>query len=157
MFSKIFLLLSIVLLEIYTLQKPHSSEISIFSDLWYFEICRKRPKTLPGLAAMRCDGHVSCMMTFFGTRFIGSYSSDSHQIWYTFLSYEYPGIFLLFFRNSSAFSFYSVFIDFMGLRKISRTRCTRWVHFLCWITFKFDTQLRNYLEWTFLKNFLVKY
>ena len=62
------------------------------------------------------------MMTFFGTRFLGSYAFDFHQIWYAYSLYEFPGRFvLIFFQKSSAFSFNCVSIDFMGLGKISST------------------------------------
>ena len=84
-------------------------------------------------------------MTFFGTRFLGSYSSDLHQTWYTASLYDHLG-YDMFFFNSTPISFYNVSVAFMGLRKIQSHECARWVHYLRWITFKFGMQLRNDLE-----------
>ena len=58
------------------------------------------------------------MMTFFGTRFLGAYSFDLHQIWYTYSLYDFPGHLLIFFRNSSALSVNSVFYRIMDLEKL---------------------------------------
>ena len=57
-------------------------------------------------------------MTFFGTRFLGTYSSDFQQIWYTYSLYDSLGHFLIIFRNSSAFSVNSFFFELWDLEKI---------------------------------------
>ena len=95
MFSKIFLLLLIVLLEIYTLQKTafrNSNFFGFYGTLKFAENCLKHAQDWRQWWAMMM------MVTFFGTWFLGIYSPDLHQIWYTYSLYDSPslGQFLIF-------------------------------------------------------------
>ena len=49
-------------------EKKLIPKFNFFRILWDFEICQKWPKTLPELATMRYDDHVSRMMTFLYVR-----------------------------------------------------------------------------------------
>ena len=60
-------------------------------------------------------------MTFFGTRFLGSYSSDLHQTWYTASLYDHLGydMFFLIRPRSHFITFLSLLWDLEKFRAMS--------------------------------------